>query len=580
MNVEIIKDKAFLLLDCGNKQGALSLFKKVFEEDNTDAEALMMQGVIYSEDGNISLAQSCLLQALDLDPDYADIYFHLAKIQLLTGQKEAALLNAERAVELDKNFTDAQKLVIDIRATAKARVTQFRLKKNKSSTEADILSVQSCLQKGDYKKAVNYCTTLLKDYIYNAEIQMLLAVAHLSQGEIEEASHACNIALQLLPDNINIIALAANIAKHNNKPEEAYKLLKPVLDKGVKQVNIALAYAMISRDINRQNEAISLIESILKTDRSLADAGKSNLHFNLGRLYDDIQLYEKAFYNYRQGNELKHQKFDQIRFQKIIDRYISACNKDRMASLPRSTSKSEKPVFIIGMVRSGTSLIEQILSSHSDIYGAGELGDIYTFSNELPSLTGSINPYPECIKDINQSILNELSCRYLATLEKLSVTTKYVVNKLPGNFMHLGLIEILFPGAKVIHCKRNPIDTCLSAYFQDFSTLHPYAYNLTDLGIYYKGYEKLMRHWKNVINLPILEISYEGLVDNQKGTTRTMLDFLGLEWDQQCLNFHKNTRLVKTASYDQVNRSLYNTSVSRCKNYRKYLTPLTSDLGD
>ena len=249
-----------------------------------------------------------------------------------------------------------------------------------------------------------------------------------------------------------------------------------------------------------------------------------------------------------------------------------------MARLPRARVHSDRPVFIVGMVRSGTTLVEQILSSHPDVYGAGELPDITEITRALPGFLGTGDRYPECLPKLTPEAADVMARRYLDRLTQIAPKARRVTDKLPGNFMYLGLIEFLFPGARIIHCMRDPVDTCLSAYFQDFSNNHPYAYDLSNLGAFYRGYLKLMAHWRKVIHLPLLEIKYEDLISDQERVTRSLVEFCGLEWDNRCLQFHETKRFVGTASHDQVNRPLYRESIQRWKNYERHLEPLLAAL--
>jgi len=198
----------------------------------------------------------------------------------------------------------------------------------------------------------------------------------------------------------------------------------------------------------------------------------------------------------------------------------------------------------------------------------------------LPGMLKTSISYPECLSQLSQEHIDNLAQSYLNHLSEISPDARRVIDKLPGNFMHLGLIEILFPDACVIHCMRDPVDTCLSAYFQDFSSNHPYAYDLSNLGAYYQGYKKVMAHWRKVIHLPLFELNYEDLIANQEDISRALVDFCGLDWDDRCLQFHENKRFIRTASYDQVNRPLYKQSIARWKHYESYLEPLQSALNE
>ncbi|MCK5092697.1 MAG: sulfotransferase, partial [Gammaproteobacteria bacterium] len=238
--------------------------------------------------------------------------------------------------------------------------------------------------------------------------------------------------------------------------------------------------------------------------------------------------------------------------------------------------ESEAPVFIVGMPRSGTSLVEQIIASHPQAYGAGELTYIGAVINNLAP---DSDDYPECMKHVSPSILEGIADGYIRHISTLAGNEKIVVDKMPLNYHHLGFIRILFPKAKIIHCKRNPMDTCLSCYMMDFAARQPFSNNLDDLGEYYKLYLKQMQYWKDVVKIPILDIQYEELVDNQEEISHKIISYCGLDWDDACLSFHKNKRVTLTASNQQVNKPIYKKSVERWRNYEEDLTPLIKTLG-
>jgi hypothetical protein len=233
------------------------------------------------------------------------------------------------------------------------------------------------------------------------------------------------------------------------------------------------------------------------------------------------------------------------------------------------------------MPRSGTSLVEQIIDSHPQAFGAGELGTMGNISARVQAQLRTIIPYPDCIKYAKPQPLNSLGQIYLDYINGLTTTINpiRITDKMPGNFQHLGLISLLFPNARIIHTRRNPLDTCLSIYFQNFAGYHGYSYDLGNLGFYYREYERLMAHWHQVVDIPILDVQYEELIDDQEAITRQIIEFCGLEWDDASLRFHENTRLVNTASNQQVRQPLYRGSVARYKRYDAHLGPLKEALG-
>jgi hypothetical protein len=226
------------------------------------------------------------------------------------------------------------------------------------------------------------------------------------------------------------------------------------------------------------------------------------------------------------------------------------------------------------MPRSGTSLAEQILSAHPDVQAAGELTTVNRLAAHLHETTQTHKPYPECALHLTQDHLALLAETYLADLPADGKDKAFFSDKMPHNFLHLGLIQQIFPNARIVHCTRDARDTCFSCYSFDFNGEHPYAYDLTSLGKFYMQYLRIMEHWQAVLDIPIYNLDYEQLVRDQEKETRLLLDFCGLDWNDSCLQFHTSTRFVRTSSYDQVRRPMYSSSIGRWKNYEKHLEPL------
>jgi len=602
-----LSDQAFVLIEQGQPSAALSLFEQVCELDENNAEAWMMRAVLKMDTGALAAAEKYLDKAHEIEAGYADVFYYFACLRRLQHRLGEAKEYARRAIELDADYNEAKKLLLELQSIGEPP------SQNGITSVNEI--IKSFIEKGDgyraqnklteaisvYREALQCKTSNAAHYAYLGRVlyemnqytdavksfglalninedhvvaNIGMALVVFMQGRVQDAYSFIDKALQLEPENISAIALAANIAKHLGNKQKAFDLLAPVVDKKLKDVNVALAFAMISKDFNRQQDAVNLMEVVLETDQNLTLLSTINLHFNLGNLYDNLKQYDKAFVHYKKGNDLKPISFNKEAHSRNIDHYIKVQRREFLEALPKAGNASDRPVFVVGMVRSGTSLIEQILSTHPDVFGAGELSDVYQIVNVLPDIFNKIQPYPDCMSLFSQAIVDQLEQKCLTHLSELSADALRVVDKLPGNFMHLGLIQTIYPGAKVIHCKRNPLDTCLSTYFQDFSTAHPYAYDLENLQSFYKDYLRLMTHWREVLTIPMLEVSYEDLVMDQESVSRQLLEFCGLEWNDECMNFHTNKRYVKTASYDQVNRPIYQNSIARWKNYETHLSAL------
>jgi len=304
--------------------------------------------------------------------------------------------------------------------------------------------------------------------------------------------------------------------------------------------------------------------------------------FALGKLYDDCSEYDKAFEHYAIGNALKRRSidFDADEHTAWVDRVLDTFTEEFFRVHANEGNQSTRPVFIIGMIRSGTSLVEQILASHSCVYGAGELLEIPGLVRDLPDILQTQGTYPECIRRLDSRAIRVASERYLQALAGRDDQALRVIDKLPTNFLYLGLIAVMFPNAHIVHCRREPLDTCLSIYFQRFSQGHHYAYDFEDIAAYYAEYERLMRHWKKVLPVKILDVSYARLVDDLEAETRRMLGFCDLQWEETCLAFHRSARSVRTASSWQVRQPLYRTAQARWKHYGAHLEGLRKALSD
>jgi hypothetical protein len=282
------------------------------------------------------------------------------------------------------------------------------------------------------------------------------------------------------------------------------------------------------------------------------------------------------------GNLSVPDQYNHNRFVQSTSSTIEAYTTEFFARTNLIGSESQRPIFIIGMPRSGTTLVEQILSSHPLVYGGGELETInHIVFNELlkdVKRDDQLPSYSKQLERLDQHGAERLCDLYLAHISELAGDEPRVTDKMPGNFFHLGLIALLFPQARIIHCRRQPFDLCLSCYFQNFVGPHYYAWNLENLGRYYQQYMRLMDHWRATLPIALLEVDYEEIVDDQEGVSRRLIDHCGLPWDEGCLDFHQNQRRVETASKWQVRQPIYRRSVDRWKNYEQFLGPLKQGL--
>ena len=429
------------------------------------------------------------------------------------------------------------------------------------------------------------------------------------EGLIEDAEAAYKNALKINPDYSNAYRNLGILSEHRGANKEAEFYYKKVIELNGSDAYCYNQLGNLSKERGNFNKAISYYNIALDLDDTYVDSycglaaikrysekdedfirrlnfslarenfnpnDKIRLHFALGKVNDDCGLYDEAFEHYKTANILKRESIDYNydAHESNVSRLIEFFDSFPFEKFRNFGSNSNRPVFIIGMPRSGTSLLEQIIASHNDAFGAGELDFFTRTASNMAQQLKSSSSYPECLVDLSENNINEISNEYSSTLEQASKNSLRVTDKTVSYFLHIGLMKIVFPKAFFIHCKRDPLDTSLSIYFQNFAGNIPYAYNLEEIGHYYSLYEKIMAKWKELFSDSIQEIEYENIVNMQKETTQNILNTIGLDWDDGCLSFHNTERVVQTASEWQVRQPIYQRSMKRWQKYEKYLGPL------
>jgi len=405
-----------------------------------------------------------------------------------------------------------------------------------------------------------------------------LALLQEINGEFDDAISILKNIHQQQPDQLDVIGALASVLEKNASYDEAISLLDLALTYSEKSVRVALVYQRLCKKMDKCENAAQYICDVLDA-AALKPDDAASLNFALGNIYDQLKEYDNAFQYYKNANEVSKQDYDPDGYTAYIEEMISVFSNENIQKMPDSSNTSAQPVFIVGMPRSGTSLVEQILSSHSEVFAAGELRNIIELSAKTVKSDDKGGVYPTSMKTVTKDIVSSLSDDYLNEINALSDGAARVTDKMPHNFQHIGLIRTLFPNAKIIHCVRDAKDTCLSCYFQNFYGHHPYTFDLSYLGHHYKDYQRLMKHWKS-LEIPMLEICYEDMVDDQEKWSRKLVEYCDLQWEDQCLSFYKNKRATRTASYDQVRQPVYKTSTARWKNYESHIAPLLEVLDE
>jgi tetratricopeptide (TPR) repeat protein len=496
-----------LLHRLGQIPQAILYYRQVLALDPKNTQIQLQLGNAYQHQGQLDLATDSYRQVLELDPDNVDAYTNLGLVYRIADRREEAAACYLQALERDPQ------------------------------------SIQAMANLGFLRE---------------------------SQGQLDEAEDWFRHTLSIRPNHQDGIAGLATVHEKRGDYGAAYALLKPQMQAPLPSIGIVLHFATACLRLGCAEEALPLICRGLER-QEIAINERSLLLFKLGDLNDSLARFDEAFEAYRMGNSLNAPAFQADAWVAGVDRMLAGFDRQVLEHLPAASLYSKLPVFVVGMPRSGTSLVEQILASHPEVHGAGELQDLFKFAASLPK--GGLDA--EELATLDPSWLTEAAENYLMRLQARAPGAKRITDKLPTNFLNLVLITLAFPGARVIHCQRDPLDTCLSCYFQNFGARHAYTSSLEHLGIFYSQYERLMEHWQRILDLPIFEVRYEALVADTETVSRELIAFLGLDWDSRCLEFHRTERFVNTSSYDQVRRPIYNRSVGRAmRDYGKHLEPL------
>ena len=526
-------------------------FKKALSFNNNDKVILNNYAALLQKTGKIDLAIDLYKQSINVDEQYPISQYNLADLYLSINDYEAALKLFDNVVKLRPDYLEA--------IIGQGRCYQKR------GANLHALTI--------YEKAVAMDTSLVYVYIYMAQTLSSLS-------RFDEALNSLRTAIKLDPENIETLCAIATIYENRDEFDKAEEIIRPLLISAPEHYDVVMAYASLCKKLNECESAVSLINKIVN-DKSISDLLKAPLHFKAGKILDETKQYDDAFQHYSLANEYQNFSYDEKIITRSYENITNLFSISTIDTLPKSMIKSDAPIFIVGMPRSGTTLVEQIISSLPEVYGAGELPYLFTLSRQI---AGNFAAGNECItnfKNLDQQHLNALTEQYLQSTLNNTKNESYFTDKMPHNFTMIGLINVLFPDSKIIHCQRNPIDNCLSIYFSEFNSKHPYACNLKNLAKYYTDYyQKLMAHWENFNQLPLYNISYEDIVNDQESTSRKLIDFCGLEWNDICLDFHQSKRDVATISYDQVRQPIYNRSVERWRNYEKHIEPLLEHFKD
>jgi tetratricopeptide (TPR) repeat protein len=575
----------------GRFSEALASYDRALAVRPNSAEALNNRGVTLYELKRLDEALASYNRALAAWPDYAEALNNRGVTLFELKRLEEALASYDRALAVRPSFAGA----LYNRGNTLKELQQF--------TEALASYDQALAVQPDYAEALNNRGTALKelkrfdealasydralalrpDY---AEVVNNRGVTLYELKRLEEALASYDLALAVRPDFAEAVNNRGKVLQELGQLREAQAAyLKALrLDPNIAGVYINLADLITFQKGDRHLVAMEALAA--KTER-LSKADRMQLDFALGKAYADLHDYTRSFQHLLAGNAAKRATicYDESMTFAFFDKIEAIFTRELIAQKAGNGEPSALPIFVIGMPRSGTTLVEQIIASHPQVHGAGEL---QTFNDVILSLGGADGhtiAYPEFVPSLDGAAFRQVGARYVAELRALATNagqmdSAFVTDKMPSNYYFVGLIHLALSNAKIVHVVREPIDTCVSCFSRLFSSEQDYTYNLGELGRYYRRYEQLMAHWRAVLPAGrIHEVRYEDVVADLEGQARRIIAYCGLPWNDLCLSFHENSRPIRTASAAQVRQPIYQGAVGRWRVYQGHLGPLLTALG-
>lgn len=569
-----------LLQEAGKLEQSLACLERVVALTPDAPEAHNNLANTYRRLDRLGQAEQHYRQALALNPHYAEAHSNLAFLLTAQGQYDQAAAEARLAIELNPRLIDAYLNLADVEVTRHRHAAALQvldaLQAFAPQHPAGLTARAKALTQLERLDAALACAQQAMTLApRSAEARYALAQVLQALGKTDEAlAHFERAAALAGTVREEALIGRATLLMESGQKDAARMAFDQALSIFPASIRVLTARAEV-KTFHADDPDVGAIEAWLANEAQKPLNERISAHFALGKAYLDLHDAPRAFAHLHTANQRKRATFgyDAKATRQWMQRISEVFTAERMERLAAAGAQSDLPVFIIGMPRSGTTLVEQILSSHSQVMGAGEL-------SALRQVVEGAGLFPDIAQVLTPEDAQRLGRTYLNRIEPLAQGRRRLIDKMPGNFIYAGLIPLILPGARIIHCRRNPVDTCLSCYTKQFSGEQPFSYDLAELGEFYTDYQKLMAHWPQVLPPDrFIEVDYERVVDDLEGEARRLVGFLGLPWEDACLRFHANERVVRTASVNQVRQPIYTTSKGRWQKYANHLGPLLAALG-
>jgi tetratricopeptide (TPR) repeat protein len=591
--------------------------EKAIELDPKNAQALNNLGIIHFEVRRYRDAISLYRRALEVNPSMAEAHNNLGNSLRVIGDIEGAIAAYQDALTHREFYPEAyNNLGTLLQQRGQMMEAEHALRKAIAQGPRYVEAYNNlALLLSAQKKDVDALRVLSDALQFAPEnIQILLTTARIQmrRGNYQAAEQATRLILKENPDSADAKTVLGQLLHETDRYDEALAMLEEAVEANPQSPEALNFYGVTLKSVGRLDEARETImkalslnngmwgayanlndlvdfstgegaklfeqmDAIFKSARNPEAAPFLPLHFAYAKALDDRGEHERALQHYILGGKMKRAQLEYTESETFafFDAIRAAFPKEAFENRKFEGIADERPVFIIGMPRSGSTLVEQILSSHPGVFGAGEVKYLSRAIGQLRDRFPSLPKYPDMMDKVTPAQLDIVAKKYLNALTADAGDAKKVTDKLLTNYFFVGLIHLLYPNAKFVNTQRDPVDTCLSGFTKLFKDDMPHSYDLSELGRYYGKYRELMEHWTKVLPEGVLKtVQYEDVVADTEKEARALIDFIGLKWDPKCVDFHKSDRPVKTASVAQVRKPIYKTSVKRWKKYGDGLQPL------
>lgn len=568
-----------ILQEAGKLDESAACLERVIAIQPDAPEAHNNLANTYKRMGRLDRAADHYAKALDLHPNYAEAHSNLANLLNDLGRFDEAERHGRMAIDIKPQLADAYLNLANIE-TERQRYGEALRWIDKllafAPTYPGALVARASILKhhDDLNEALDAAKHAVAAAPQSPEAHNILGEILQALNMLDQAKASYEKAIGL-PGTVAETTRnhLANLLLDAGLTTEALAAYDTLLERNPLNVRAWFARSEIKK-FTADDPDIGRMEALLGPQGIQSLKDRMTVHFALGKAYLDIGQSETAFRHLNEGNRLKRQTFayNADATEQWMQTFAATVTPSLRKSLKGKGDPSDLPIFVLGMPRSGTTLIEHILASHPQVHGAGELGALH-------KIVATLNDYPACLSTLGPDDARRLAETYLEQVRPMASGKRHVIDKMPSNFLHAGLINLILPNARIIHCRRDPVDTCLSCYTKLFAAEQTFAYDQTELGRFHNSYQKMMAHWRKVLpKNRFIEVDYELVVDDMEGQVRKVLDFLGLPWDDACLRFHETKRTVKTASLTQVRQPVYKSSVGRWKAHADQLAPLLQAL--